>query len=183
MILHWPSGLTTRSPGTEVRRGLRGRRSLRLEALEGRTLLASPTHYIVDLTSDTGMGSGTAGDIAYVVKQANANPNPAGSLIYFDPYVFGTPQTITLENTLVLSEAAGPEMIEGTASELVTISGNNALPVLQVDTSVTAELYGLTISGGSATPGAGGIDERGCAHGDRRHHRQRHGPWLCDRRH
>ena len=80
--------------------------------LEDRMLLTSPTVYTVDLTSDTGAGQGTTGDIAYVVTQANANTNLAGSLITFDPTVFSTPQIISLLSTLVLSDTKGPEEVE-----------------------------------------------------------------------
>ena len=73
-----------------------------LEDLEERVVL-SPTIYTVDSTTATGSGSGTMGDLPYVIGQANADPNPDGSIIEFDPTVFGTPQTITLSSTLTLS--------------------------------------------------------------------------------
>jgi hypothetical protein len=90
-----------------------------LEGLEGRVLLSgNPTYYTVNLTSDTGASSGTdgttgtpAGDLLWAITQANANANPAGSVIEFDPTVFATPQTITLSHILVLSGSAGPEVI------------------------------------------------------------------------
>ena len=54
----------------------------------------------------------------------------------------------------MLSESAGPEVIEGPGAGVV-ISGGNAVQVFQVDGGVTATLAGLTISGGSATLGGG----------------------------
>ena len=66
-----------------------------------------------------------------------------------------SPQTITLASTLVLSETAGPEVIDGPGASLVTVSGNNAVEVFSVDSGVTATLTGLTISGGLATQGGG----------------------------
>src|SRR5262249_43407028 len=39
----------------------------------------SPTHYTVDLTGDSGTGSGSRGDLRYVIGQADANTNPLGS--------------------------------------------------------------------------------------------------------
>ena len=50
------------------------------------------TAYTVDLTSDTGASQGAdAGDLAYVIGQANINPNLAGCVIEFDPSVSARP--------------------------------------------------------------------------------------------
>ncbi len=106
-----------------------------------------PTGYTVDLTSANGTGSGNSGDLVYVVGLANANTNPFGSEIQFDPTVFASPQTITLGGTLELSETAGPEVIDGPGADLVTVSGNTFVLGFLVDSSVTATLAGLTISG------------------------------------
>ena len=115
--------------------------------------------YLVNLTSDTGTGSDGAGDLLYVITQANANSNPLGSLIEFDPTVFSTakPQTIKLSRTLELTETAGPEMMDGPGATVVTISGNNAVGVFDVAQSVTATLSGLTISGGMNNQAGGAI--------------------------
>ncbi|HKI18484.1 MAG TPA: right-handed parallel beta-helix repeat-containing protein, partial [Isosphaeraceae bacterium] len=141
-----------------------------LEGLEGRVLLSgNPTYYTVNLTSDTGASSGTnvyptadtpSGDLLWAITQANANTNAAGSVITFDPTAFATPQTITLSSTLVLSELAGPEVIQGAGENLLTISGGDAVGVLQVDAGAVATLSGLTISGGNAANG-GGINNGG----------------------
>jgi hypothetical protein len=114
-----------------------------------------PTLYTVDLTSATGMGSGNAGDLVYVIGLANANANPGGSEIEFDPTVFASPQTITLNSTLVLAETAGPVIIDGPGAGLVTISGKDAVEVLSVSSDVTANLSGVTIARGSASVGGG----------------------------
>ncbi len=150
----------------------RRQRPWALEGLEGRVLLSgNPTTYTVNLTSDTGASSGTdayptagtpSGDLLWAITQANANTNAAGSVIAFDPTVFATPQTITLSSTLVLSESAGPEVIDGPSAG-VTISGGNAVGVFQVDGGVTGTLAGLTIAGGSATYYGGGILNNGTA--------------------
>jgi len=130
-----------------------------LEGLEDRVLL-SPTLYTVNAITDTGAGSDTAGDLRYVINQANANPNTDGSLIQFDQTVFNTPQKVTLSSPLILSETNGPEAIDGPGANLVTISGNNAVEVFYVNSGVTANLSGLTISNGLATYG-GGIENYG----------------------
>ncbi len=117
------------------------------------------TGYLVNLTSDTGAGSDGAGDLLYAITQANANTNPLGSLIEFDPTVFSTakPQTIKLSRTLELTETAGPEMIDGPGESAVTISGNNAVGVFNVAEGVTASLSGVTISGGMNNQAGGAI--------------------------
>jgi hypothetical protein len=128
------------------------------EGLEDRRLLSGPTVYTINLTTDNGptsagSGSGTTGDLRYVINQANADPNPAGSLIEFDPTVFAAAQTITLSSslgTLDLTESAGPEMIQGPGASLAAISGGNAIGVLQIGGGVTATVSNVTIENGSA---------------------------------
>lgn len=127
-----------------------GRRPLVLEGLEDRTLLA-PTFYTVNTLTDTGAGVGTTGDLRYLITRANANRNPAGSVIQFDPTIFSIAQTITLTSTLDLAEKAGPEVIEGPAADLTTVSGR-----FRVDPGVTATIKGLTITGGAVTGDYGG---------------------------
>ena len=83
-----------------------------------------------------------------------------GSVIEFDPTVFVTPQTIRLSSTLQLSESAGPEVIQGPGANILTISGNNAVGVFQLDSGTTANISCLTISGGLSGNG-GGIENSG----------------------
>ena len=100
----------------------------------------------------------------YAIEEANANPNPAGSVINFSTPLFSTPQTITLTSTLELSGSAGPITIVGPGANLLTISGNNAARVFEVDYDVTADITGLTISsGGEQAPdtSGGGVDSSG----------------------
>jgi hypothetical protein len=155
--------------------GRRPRRHRRLPELEGleRRVVLSPTTYTVDLTTDNGptaagSGSGTTGDLRYAINQADADPNPDGSLIQFDPTVFGTAQTITLSSslgTLDLTETGGPEVIQGPSGG-VTVSGGDAVGVFAIGSTgapnVTATISGLTITGGSAGFfGGGGLDNYG----------------------
>ena len=60
--------------------------------------------YTVNVTRDTGASSGIdattgypSGDLLWAITQANANTNPAGSVIGFDPSDFSSPRTITLK--------------------------------------------------------------------------------------
>ena len=108
-----PAGkpLTTDQRGAGFPRIVNG--TVDIGAFERPIVTTSPTVYTVDLTSDTGVGSGTKGDLLYVITLANANTNLAGTEIVFDPTVFATPQTVALATTLVLSEPSGPEMVDG----------------------------------------------------------------------
>ena len=111
----------------------RGKQPWLVESLEDRLLLAgSPTIYTVNSTGNGTTGTGNSGTLPYVIGQANANSNIAGSEIQFDPTVFKTAQTITLSSTLVLSETAGPEVIDGLGESIVTVSGAGAVGVFSV---------------------------------------------------
>ncbi len=77
--------------------------------------------------------------------------------------MFKTPQTITLNGTqLELSDTTGTETITGPAAG-VTVSGNNASRVFQVDGSVTASISALTITGGNVgtSKSGGGLYDDG----------------------
>ena len=144
------------SRGKVRSRARRGRPLWALEGLENRLLFTgNPTNYTVNSTDGGISGSGDSGTLPYVIGLANNDPNTAGSEIQFDPTVFASPQTITLSSTLVLSETAGPEVIEGPGASLVTVSGNNAVEVFSVASGVTATLTGVNISGGLAAQGGG----------------------------
>ncbi len=157
MIRSLLNGLNTGSRShRQSQRARRGRRLWVPEGLEDRVMLsASPTIYTVNATTDTGTGTGSTGDLLYCIEQANANPNPAGSMIEFSTPLFSTPQTITLTSTLELSGSAGAIEIEGPGANLLTVSGNNAVGVFTVDAGANAFLNGLTISSGLANSGAG----------------------------
>ena len=72
-----------------------------------------------------------------------------------------SPQTITLSATLVLSETAGPEVIDGPGAGLLTVSGGGAVRVFEIDSGVTATLSGLTISDGAINGTGGGLENYG----------------------
>jgi hypothetical protein len=156
-----PAGnpLTTDQRGAGFPRIVNG--TVDIGAFERPIVTATPTVYTVDLTSDTGAGSGTEGDLLYVTNLANANTSLAGSEIEFSPTVFATPQTITLTSPVALSEPSGPETIVGPGANVVTVSGNKAVEVFDVhESGVIVTLSGLTISDGSANSG-GGIGNSG----------------------
>src|SRR6516225_4252110 len=123
------------------------RRRLRpaVTALEGRELLSTLT---VSNTNDSGAGS-----LRAAVLQANADGG--GDTIVFSS-LFDTPQTITLTSgELELSGATAPTTITGPGAKLLSVSGNHASRVFQIDGGVDASVSGLTITGGSADYGGG----------------------------
>src|SRR5262249_34319457 len=80
---------------------------------------------------------------------AYANTLPGANEITFDPTVFATHRTIPLiGGPLAMIDAATTTIVPPAAG--VTISGNNASRVFFIDTSASAALSGLTITGGSA---------------------------------
>ena len=142
----------TYAQGTRKRRGCK-RWPLRLESLEDHMMLSGgPTIYTVTDTSNLITDTGS---LVFAINEANANPNPAGSLIEFSTPQFRTPQTITLTSTLTLTGSAGPITVVGPGAGLLTVSGGNAVRVFGIGPAVTAVVSGLTIVGGSATNGAG----------------------------
>ena len=139
------------------RKSRRIRRTFTLEPLEERVVL-SPTIYTVNSAGSGASGSGTSGALPYVISQANANTNTAGSMIEFESTVFNasSPQTITLTSTLSLSETDGPEVIDGPGASIVSVSGGNAVGVFKVATNATATIQGVTITEGKNTSSDGG---------------------------
>ena len=128
-----------------------------LEPLEGRALL-SLTTWTVNSLGDTGTGSGTSGDLRYVITQADQTPGD-------NTINFAVTGTITLNSALPdLSNTTGVTDIEGPGASSLTVarssaSGTPDFSVFTVDANVKAKLAGLTITGG--------------LFGERRRHRQR----------
>src|SRR5271157_3382689 len=132
---------------SDQRRGGRGtvearrRRGMRptLMALEDRRLLST---FTVTNTADSGTGS-----LPWAIGQANLTGG--AETITFDPTAFASAQTITLTGgRLELSDTSGTETITGPAAG-VTVSGGGTSQVFQVDSGVTAEIDGLTVTGGN----------------------------------
>src|SRR5947208_1743978 len=123
----------------------------RLEPLEARL---APAAYTVDALTDTGAGSGLAGDLRYCIKQANQNPGP--DTISFDATVFGAQRTIDLRSgALVLEDTSGATTISGPAAGVI-VSGGNATGIVQVNSGVTASLGCLTVADGNSAGTFGG---------------------------
>ena len=112
---------------------------------------------IVDTTSDVVDPLDGLTSLREAVTYANTFTSTAPT-VTFDPIVFALPQTITLINgQLELSNTLVHETISGPAAA-VTISGNSASRVFQIDASVITTLNALTITGGFASQGGAVMD-------------------------
>ncbi len=150
-----------------------------VETLERRVLLSSIVvnstnggqNYLGNVTVSQLDPSQTSVTLRDAVDAAN---NTAGNnTISFDPNVFPsntkTPTTIVLSGgtPLELNDTSGTTTIAGPGAGQVAVSGNGASTVFLVDAGVTAEIDGLTITGGNASVnlsgsfGGGGIFNSG----------------------
>ena len=118
--------------------------------LEDRRLMS-----VFQVTNNSG-NVGTSGSLTYELGLANANSG--ANTIDFAAGLSG--ETITLSGQLTISNTTGTQYITGPSGG-VTISGNNASGVFHVNSSVTASLSGLTITGGSVSGGGGGLYSAG----------------------
>ncbi len=113
------------------------------------------TSLVVNTTID-GTGS-PPGDLSLRQAVNLANALGGAETITFDPTVFATAQTITLTaGPLELSNTTGTETIIGPAAG-VTINAGGQSRVFQIDSGVTANISGLSITGGSTTGSGGGL--------------------------
>jgi CSLREA domain-containing protein len=125
---------------TRKYRRRRGWRPL-LEVLEDRLVPANT--YTVNALTDTGAGSGLAGDLRFCVTRADADP---GSTIVFDATVFATPQTITLNGT-ALPDLTQATQVNGPAAG-VTVNAAGHSRVFVIDAGAAVTISGLTVTGG-----------------------------------
>src|SRR5262245_60092170 len=141
-----------RGPATRsIRHRRRGRRTWAVEALEDRTLLST---FTVNSLGDTGTGSGTSGDLRYVITQVDQAPGA-------NTIDFAVTGTITLNSALPdLSNTTGLTDIEGPGASGLTVArsgaaGTPAFRIFTVDAGAQVNLVGLTITGGLASEGGG----------------------------
>ena len=120
---------------------------------------AFQTNPLVVNTTIDGTGS-PSGDLSLRQAVNLANALGGAEAITFDPTVFATQQTITLDGTQ-LELKSGMVTITGPGANLLSVSGNNASRVFQVDTNVTASISGLTITGGNGGNVGGGLVNKG----------------------
>jgi fibronectin-binding autotransporter adhesin len=117
----------------------------------GAVQLQGASTLVVTATGDAGAQEGEF-DLRGAVNEANIQSG--AQTITFAPSVFSTSQTITLTGgQLVLSNPASTT-ITGPGANLLSVSGNHASRVFDVNGGSTS-ISGLKITGGSATGGGG----------------------------
>ncbi len=127
-------------------------RQLQRRRLRPTVMVLEDRHMLSTFQVTSTYDNGSTGTLRWAVAQANAATS--ASTIDFN---ITTPATITLSSgVLELSNTSAPTTIDGPGADLLSISGNNASRVFQVDASVTASISGLTITkGGVSGAGAG----------------------------
>lgn len=136
-----------------------------VETLEGRELLSANAIVVNSVSGSANYASNVTinqlnpGVTPVTLRDAihAVNNTPGAATISFDSTVFGSGQTtIHLGGSLLeLTNTTGKVTIAGSASGQVSVSGDNVGAVFQVDAGVNAEIDSLTITGGSASLGAG----------------------------
>lgn len=147
-------GGKSRSGKAKRQRATRDRRGLSFETLEDRRMLA------VFLVTNT-LGDATVGSLRWAVNGANANAG--ADTILFAEYAFedGTTNVINLEGGhLWLTESVS---ILGPGAQTLRVNqttpGRNAVFTVHLD--VTAQISGMTISGGTGLAFGGGVVNSG----------------------
>ena len=135
--------------------------SVDIGAYQTPAVTGSPTIWTVDSMADGMTGSGDSGTLLYCVTGANADTNPAGDTIEFDPTTFATVKTLDVaDGELDLTNTSGLQSLGGQSLGL-TIEGSGTGSVLTVANGVLAQVFNLTISGGAASADGGGVDNDG----------------------
>lgn len=107
---------------------------------------ATETDYTVNATTDTGSGSGTSGDLRYVLTQAESTSD--------NVITFSVMGTITL--TAALPAITQTTTITGPGANVLTISGGSAYQIFNI-TAGTVAISGLTIANGKTSGDGAGI--------------------------
>jgi len=136
-----------------------------VETLEDRALLSASAVVVNSVSGSANYASNvTIGDLNPSVTPVtlrdaiDAVNNTAGAAtISFDSTVFGSGQTtINLGGSMLeLKNTSGMVTIAGSTSGQVSIDAGGGSGVIQVDAGVNAQIDNLTITGGSASLGAG----------------------------
>ncbi len=125
----------------------KGQRVLRavIETLEMRRLLSGSL--VVNVTGDP--TSSTAGQNSLREAIAYAE-SLGGGTITFDSTVFASPQTITLGGTeLELAATTNPIIVDASGTGGVTLSGNSASRIFQVDANANLTIDDLDLTAGN----------------------------------
>jgi hypothetical protein len=141
------NGVWPRSPRTSARQTRRPPRVRPLlESLEDRRLLST---YVVNAVTDTGAGSGLAGDLRYCITNATS-----GS----DTITFGVTGTIKLESALPALNTSVD--IQGPGASQLTVERDPAstsdFGIFAVGSAATVAISGLTVADGANITSTGG---------------------------
>ncbi len=120
------------------------------------TIQNDDTGLVVTTTADIINGSDNDNTLREAITTANGLTN--GGTISFSS-LFNSAQTITLGSTL--PSVAKAITLTGPGARLLTISGNNAVRVMDVAASGNLTLKDVTVSGGSTSGSGGGIQNVG----------------------
>jgi CSLREA domain-containing protein len=116
-------------------------------------LVLTNASFVVTTAQDNTNETDGVTSLREAIAYANALPGP--NTITFDPAVFGTtPQTIVLTGSVLELNAAATTTIQGPGADLLTVSGNDASGVFEIEGG-SAALSGLTVTGGKADTGGG----------------------------
>ena len=145
-----------RSGAGPLTRSARNRSIPRLDLLEERRLLSTLT--VTNLLDD-----GSSGSLRWAITQADKTGG--SETIQFDPTVFASPQTITLNSALPdLDDISGTETIAGPAAGLTiarAASNPNQFRILTIDSGADVALSKLTITGGNISGNGAGLFNSG----------------------
>ena len=144
-------------PNRMINHVLRKQLTAALVALCLTASAASAKTITVTNTNDSGPGS-----LRAAVTEANGNSET--DAIVFDPAVFGSPQTITLTEQILISNnfnTVENVTITGPGADLLTISGNGVTRIFGTIQQDTIAISGMTLTGGYAIDGGGAISNGG----------------------
>lgn len=126
-----------------------------IEPLEPRNLFST---YVVNTAADSIDSDPATTSLREAVTAANSNAGP--DTIAFAPAVFpsNTTKTILLtRGVLQLTDTTGLTSIQGPVATALTINGNNAGRILQIDSNVSVDLRDLKLAGANRDiPNKGG---------------------------
>jgi len=127
------------------------------------TMSAQAATYTVNSILDPGVVAGCDA-IECTLREAivAANATADNDIINFDPIVFNTAQTITLNGTRLTIANNGTLTINGTGANQLTVSGNDVSQVFFINSGTTAEINNLTVSNANGgNQNGGGIANSG----------------------
>jgi CSLREA domain-containing protein len=121
----------------------------RVEPLEDRTVLSALSPIVVNTLADTVNSNPNVTSLREAIEAANKTPG--ADVIQFAPSLLGT---ITLDKTLGELDITDDVNIVGPGAGRLSVSGNDAVRVFDINPGVTVTISGLTITHGLADANA-----------------------------